>query len=72
MSLDNKLARLGVELISAGADALLFSGGGDDLFVQGAYPPAGTGSAFEWFLNPARGGCLAINQKRFDRFLGDL
>jgi hypothetical protein len=70
MSSDSKLARLRAELISARADALLFSGGGDDLFVPGAYPPACTGSVFEWFLNPAGAGYL--NQKRFDRFLGDL
>src|SRR5215831_17491246 len=70
MSSNSKLAKLSAELISARADALLFSGGGDDLFVQGAYPPASTESAFEWFLKPAGTGCL--NQKRFDRFLGDL
>jgi hypothetical protein len=72
MSSDNKLTKLGADLISARADALLFSGGGDDLFAQGAYPPASTGSAFEWFLNPAADWRLPINQKRFDRFLGDL
>lgn len=69
---DNNLAKLGAELISSRADALLFSGGGDDLFAQGGYPPAGTGSAFEWLLNPARQGRLAINQKRFDQFLIDI
>ena len=72
MALDKKLAKLGAELISAQSDALLFSGGGDYLFAHGAYPPANTGSAFEWFLNPADGGRLPINQKRFDRFLSDL
>jgi hypothetical protein len=70
MSSDSKLAKLSAELISARADALLFSGGGDGLFVQGGYPPASPASAFEWFLQPAGAGCL--NPKRFDRFLGDL
>ena len=70
MSSDGKLAKLSAELISARADALLFSGGGDDLFVQGGYSPASTASAFEWFLKPAGAGCL--DQKRFDRSLGDL
>lgn len=72
MSSDNNLAKLGAELISSRANALLFSGGGDDLFVQGAYPPASAVSAFEWLLNPAPGGDLPINQKRFDQFLGDI
>jgi hypothetical protein len=72
MSADNNLANLRAELISSRADALLLSGGGDDLFLEKVYPFATAVSAFEWFLNPAAGGRLPINQKRFDRFLGDL
>ena len=72
MSTSYHLANLRAELISSGADALLFSGGGDDLFLQRVYPPATAVSAFEWFLNPAAGRRLPINQKRFDRFLTDL
>jgi hypothetical protein len=71
MSSDNNLAKLGAELISYRADALLFSGGGDDLFVQRAYPPASTVSAFGWLLNPAPRR-LPINQKRFDQLLSDI
>src|SRR6516164_4803367 len=72
MAWDNNLAKLGAELISSRADALLFSGGGDDLFAQGAYRPAGTVSAFEWLLNPASRGRLPVNQKRLDQFLIDI
>jgi hypothetical protein len=72
MSADNNLANLRTELISSGADALLLSGGGDDLFLEKVYSLAPAVSAFEWFLNPAAAGRLPINQKRFDRFLGDL
>ena len=72
MSTGGNLANLRSELISYGADALLLSGGGDDLFLQRVYPPAAAVSAFEWFLNPAVGKRLPINQKRFDRFLSDL
>jgi hypothetical protein len=72
MSVDNNLANLRTELFSGRADALLFSGGGDDLFLQKVYPSATAFSAFEWFLNPAGSGRLPINQKRFDRFLADL
>jgi hypothetical protein len=72
MSTGCNLANLRSELISSGADALLFSGGGDDLFLQRVYPPATAVSAFEWFLNPAAGKRVPINQKRFDRFLSDL
>jgi hypothetical protein len=72
MSEDNKLAYLRAKLISSKADALLFSGGGDDLFLQNVYPPATASSAFAWFLNPAAAKRLPLNQKRFDRFLSDL